>query len=55
MPIFLMVPPAITLLALILAWRTRGIERGLSIAIAVLSLAYFAWYFSELLAALEMA
>jgi len=54
MPTFLLLP-LITLLALILAWRTRGLNRGLSIAIAVLSLAFFAWYFSALLAALEMA
>jgi len=54
MPTFLLLP-VITLLALILAWRTRGIDRGLSIAVAVLSLIFFAWYFSALLAALEMA
>jgi len=54
MPTFLLLP-VITLLAVILAWRTRGIERGLSIVIAVLSLVFFAWYFSALLAALEMA
>ena len=54
MPTFLLLP-LITLLALILAWRTRGVNRGVSIAIAVLSLVFFAWYFSALLAALEMA
>lgn len=54
MPTFLLLP-VITLLALILAWRTRGFNRGLSIAIAVISLVFFAWYFSGLLAALEMA
>ncbi len=54
MPTFLLLP-VITSLALILAWRTRGFNRGLSIGIAVLSLVFFAWYFSALLAALEMA
>lgn len=54
MPTFLLLP-VITLLALILAWRTRGFNRGLSMAIAMLSLVFFAWYFSALLAALERA
>lgn len=47
MPLFFLLP-VITVLALVLVWRTRGIERGLSIAIAVLSLIFNVWYFSML-------
>jgi len=48
MPILFLLLPVITLLALILAWRTRGPERGLSIAIAVISAIFIAWYFAAL-------
>ena len=47
MQIFLILP-IITILAIVLAWRTRGTERGLSIAIVVLSLVFIAWYFVQL-------
>ena len=44
MPLFLLLP-IISILALVLVWRTRGVERGLSIAIAALSLVFITWYF----------
>lgn len=47
MQVFLVLP-IITVLALVLAWRTRGVERGLSIAIALLSLIFISWYFVQL-------
>jgi len=54
MPTFLLIP-VITLLALVLAWRTRGWVRGVSLVVAILSLVFFIWFFSALLAALESA
>jgi len=53
MPIFFLFLPVITMLALILAWRTRGTERRLSVAIAALSSIFIAWYFVALFS-LEM-
>lgn len=49
MQIFLLFP-VITVLSVILAWRTRGTDRGLSIAITVISLVFMVWYFSMLFA-----
>lgn len=46
----LIILPIITLLALVLAWRTRGVERALSLAITALSGGFSAWYFSMLFA-----
>ena len=45
-----LVLPVITILAIVLAWRTRGTERWLSIAILVATLIFIAWYFSQLFA-----
>jgi len=49
MQIFLLFP-VITILSVILAWRTRGTDRGLSLAITVISIVFMVWYFSMLFA-----
>ena len=54
MPTFLLIP-VMTVLALVLAWRTRGWIRRVSLVFAVVSLVFFLWFFSALLAALESA
>lgn len=51
MPVIILLP-IITLLSLVLAWRTRGVDRALSLAITILSAGFSAVYFSILSALL---
>lgn len=48
--VLLLLLPLVTVLSAILAWRTRGPDRALSLAIVLLSLGGNVWYFSQFLA-----